>query len=413
MSISSRFNVVHLKDYVYFQEGPGIRNSQNTSEGVRFLNIRCFIDGRLDTESMKRISEAEAFGKYKHFLLDSGDYVVSSSGTLGRVAEVYPEDLPVMLNTSTIRFRSLDESKLDRLYLRYFLESEVFQQQVRLLATGSVQLNYGPSHLARVEMPLPNIEAQRAIGKFLDELTRKIRLNVESSKTLEDIARELFKSWFIDFDPVKSNMAGERPFGMNDSTAALFPMSFEDSELGPIPKGWSVRSFEELVVKQKVGQVYSSKNSSKKGKVPILDQKESGKIGFHDDPPGYVASPEEPVVVFGNHTCTLRLIPFPFSVIQNVFPLLSEKANIFWLFFALQGKQDYEGYKGHWPDFILHKIKTPRREVTDKFGELVKPLFQKIWTLEAETSSLSEVRDSLLPRLISGQLHAPKISAAS
>ena len=246
MTISSTYTVAKLSDYVYYQEGPGIRNYQNTTEGVKFLNIRCFVNGRLDTASMKKVAESEARGKYKHFLLDAGDYVVSSSGTLGRIAEVYPEDLPVMLNTSTIRFRPIDSSLLDRLYLRYFLESEVFQQQVKSLATGSVQLNYGPSHLAFVEMPLPPIEIQKAIGGVLDSLARKIDLNSEMSKTLESLAQAIFKSWFIDFDPVKAKMAGERPMGMDSATASLFPNSMAESELGVIPQGWEWKTIGDI-----------------------------------------------------------------------------------------------------------------------------------------------------------------------
>ncbi len=413
MTNPSSYGVVKLSDYVYFQEGPGIRNSQNTSEGVRFLNIRCFVDGRLDTASMKKVSEIEAYGKYKHFLLDVGDYVVSSSGTLGRIAEVYPEDIPVMLNTSTIRFRPIKNEFLDRLYLRYFLESEVFQQQVKSLATGSVQLNYGPSHLAFVEMPLPPIKSQRAIGKVLDNLTKQISLNHALSKTLEEIAQTIFKSWFIDFDPVKAKMNGEKPIGMDDVTAALFPDSFEESELGLIPKGWNVRTIGDSVIKQKVGKLFDSKTSFSIGTVPVLDQGKSGVVGFHNEQPGVFASPDMPLVVFANHTCTLRLISYPFSVIQNVFPLLGNEVDVLWLYFAIEGKQQFDSYKGHWPDFILHKIIQPSKDSTLAFRKTVEPFLKEKWLLEVQSKLLSDLRDSLLPRLISGELEIPEEMLAS
>jgi type I restriction enzyme S subunit len=104
----------------------------------------------------------------------------------------------------------------------------------------------------------------------------------------------------------------------------------------------------------------------------------------------------------------IRLIPYSFSVIQNVFPLLGNEADVFWLYFALQGKQNYEGYKGHWPDFISHQTVAPPGELTLKFGELVKPLFQMKWSLENQASILEHARESLLPRLISGELQIPE-----
>jgi type I restriction enzyme S subunit len=262
------------------------------------------------------------------------------------------------------------------------------------------------ANLKSLLIPWPeNAEVRRGIGETLSILDKKIQANNALAETLEAIAQSFFKSWFIDYDPVKAKMVGQKPVGMDDTSSALFPDSLEESKLGIIPKGWSVKRFGDLVIKQKVGRVFSSKDSLGSGRVPILDQKDSGKVGFHNEPPGYIASPDKPVVVFGNHTCVVRLIPYDFSVIQNVFPLLSDHADVFWLYFALQGKQDYEGYKGHWPDFILHETAVPPIELTSKFGELVNPLFKLKWSVEKETSTLEMLRDALLPRLVSGELH--------
>lgn len=269
------------------------------------------------------------------------------------------------------------------------------------------------SELKRLKIRIPESSTQHAISKFLHTIDSKIAANNALAKTLEDIAQTIFKSWFIDFDPVKAKMAGQEPVGMDAETAALFPDSMEESKLGLIPMGWTTKRFGDLVIKQKVGRVFSSKESFGNGRVPILDQKDSGKVGFHNESPGYIASPDEPVVVFGNHTCVIRLIPYEFSVVQNVFPLLSDHADVFWLYFALQGKQDYEGYKGHWPDFIVHKTAIPPKEMTLKFGELVKPLFKLKWSLESEAATVEEVRDALLPRLISGELQIPEETLAS
>ena len=99
----SHWRTERFPKVVFFQEGPGIRNWQYRDTGIPFLNIRCLVDGRLDRPSMNCLDPDEVNDKYRHFLLDVGDYVVSSSGTIGRLAEVASDDLPCMLNTSVIR----------------------------------------------------------------------------------------------------------------------------------------------------------------------------------------------------------------------------------------------------------------------------------------------------------------------
>jgi type I restriction enzyme S subunit len=426
----SSYGVVKLNDYVYFQEGPGIRNSQNTSEGVRFLNIRCFVDGRLDTASMKKVSENDAYGKYKHFLLDVGDYVVSSSGTLGRIAEVYPEDIPVMLNTSTIRFRPIKKEFLDRLYLRYFLESEVFQQQVKSLATGSVQLNYGPSHLAFVEMPLPPIKSQRAIGEVLDNLTKQISLNHALSKTLEDIAQTIFKSWFIDFDPVKAKMNGEKPKGMDDETAALFPDSFEESELGLIPKGWNVQSLDEISDYLNGLAMQRFPVTDEENQLPVIKiaQLRAGNTSGADIASGLIDSRfviKDGDILFswsgtlevetwagGPGALNQHLFKVSGKTVPDWFSYLSTK---YFLTFFRQIASSKATTMGHIQRSHLSesKIALPSKVLMKRVSELLEPLITKKVNSLIESRTLAEIRDSLLPRLISGELEIPEEMLAS
>ena len=238
---------VPLPDVVYFQEGPGLRNWQYRDQGIPFVNIRCLKDGRLARSEMTCLDPEEVEEKYKHFLLEAGDFVVSSSGTLGRLAEVFEEDLPCMLNTSVIRFRPLDGDVLDRRFLKAFLRSDLFHSQILVHASGSAQLNYGPTHLKQMILPLPPIEEQRNIGRLLGVLDDRID-NIRSlNHTLEAIAQALFKSWFVDFDPVRAKAEGREPEGMDAATAALFPGGLIDSELGSIPEGWKVDEIGDLV----------------------------------------------------------------------------------------------------------------------------------------------------------------------
>lgn len=267
--------------------------------------------------------------------------------------------------------------------------------------------------LQSLRVLVPERINQQTIASILATLDEKIRLNTELSKTLEAIAQTIFKSWFIDFDPVHAKARGEQPEGMDAETAALFPDSFEDSELGPIPKGWGISAIGDIIERHKPGKIYDQKKVSTLGEVPVLDQGKSGVIGFHDDAPGVCATPDNPFVVFANHTCSLRIVSFPFSCIQNVFPLKGNGVDTKWLFFAVQGKQKFDSYKGHWPDFVLKKVVVSNDQLSNRFGAVVDALLRLQWAATAESSVLSCVRDSLLPRLISGELEIPEEMLAS
>ena len=274
--------------------------------------------------------------------------------------------------------------------------------------TGTTVRRISFDVLYEQQIPLPSIEEQERINSFIATFDRKIQLNISKSRTLEKIAESIFRSWFIDFDPVRAKMDGEQPVGMDDATAALFPDSMEDSELGPIPSGWEVVAIGDVLVKQKPGKLYDQKTSSQSGLIPVLDQGRSGVVGYHNEAPGYFATPENPVVVFANHTCSLRFIAYPFSVIQNVFPILGNELSVSWLYFALQGKQKFDSYKGHWPDLVIKPVVRPTQIVSKAFENLTSPLMKLMWNLEKENQGLVQLRDSLLPRLISGELQIPE-----
>ncbi len=140
--------VVPLPKMTEFREGPGIRHWQytNSTEGTRFINIRCIQDGDLILDAANRVEDEEANGKYAHFQLQEWDIAISASGTLGRSAVVRKSHLPLLLNTSVIRFRPV-ECVSSFAYMRGYLGSYIFLDEQRTLASGSVQKNFGPTHL--------------------------------------------------------------------------------------------------------------------------------------------------------------------------------------------------------------------------------------------------------------------------
>lgn len=148
-----------LTEVFDFLEGPGLRNWQytNSDVGTRFINIRCIQDNDLDLRAANRITDSEANGKYSHFHLKAWDVVVSTSGTLGRTAIVRNAHLPLVLNTSVIRFRPL-QSKMGFCFLYEYLKSPEFLYKLESMASGSVQKNFGPMHLRRIKLVCPSFK---------------------------------------------------------------------------------------------------------------------------------------------------------------------------------------------------------------------------------------------------------------
>ena len=195
---------VKFPEVLFFQEGPGVRNTQYTNEGVKLLNVANLVDGSIDLSTSDRyISTSEAFGKYKHFLCDEGDFIVASSGIKveyidKKMGFVTKEMLPLCMNTSTIRFKALDKNILNIRYFMYFLKSNDFKQQLARHITGSAQLNYGPSHLKIMTMPLVSIEEQVAIVNKLDITADLLQIRNKQLQKFDDLIKARFVEMFGD-----------------------------------------------------------------------------------------------------------------------------------------------------------------------------------------------------------------------
>jgi type I restriction enzyme, S subunit len=168
-----------LSEICWFQEGPGVRNHQFTSTGVKLFNGTNIEKGKIDLDKTNRyISEREAFGWYSHFLADVDDIVIACSGISidkfdEKVAVIDNRHLPLCMNTSTMRFKVKQEI-LDKYYLLHFLRSSSFKNQIGGTATGSAQLNFGPSHVSVVKIQLPELSEQIEIANILSDMDAEI-----------------------------------------------------------------------------------------------------------------------------------------------------------------------------------------------------------------------------------------------
>ena len=199
---------VNLNDICFFQEGPGVRKHQYCTKGVKLINVSNLVNGEVDLSNSNRyISQEEAYGRYKHFLIDEGDLIIASSGVKveyldKKVAFIKKENLPLCMNTSTIRFKVKNKNELDILYLSYFLKSKNFKNQISKLITGSAQLNFGGSHLKKINLFLPELNVQKKVSTLLLLIDNTIKNMQRKISILEQLTKSLFTRMFGD---IKTN----------------------------------------------------------------------------------------------------------------------------------------------------------------------------------------------------------------
>ncbi len=370
-------------------------------------------------------------------------------GRKGSVGKLHISFTPCWVSDTAFYVK---QDTIEDTYFTYYLLSTLGLEGMNTDAAVP-GLNRDNAHRLEVRIPESAAERKKLVVPLI-ALDRKIQLNHQINQTLEQMAQAIFKSWFVDFEPVKAKIAALEAGGSEDdallaamqaiagsalfttdaadadaatqlarlqaehpeqyttlrATAELFPAAMQDSELGEIPEGWSVNKIEDLIQRISVGKRYSQKTVFESGSIPVLDQGKSGIIGYHNDEPGLKASEDDPVIVFANHTCYMRLVMHDFSAIQNVLPFKGKELNIYWIYLATLGKQKFTEYKGHWPDFVIKDVVTPNNIIASHFGSIVKNLFITQFHNEQQSASLSNIRDTLLPKLLSGEL---SVSAAT
>ena len=415
-----------------FQEGPGILAKDFRACGVPLLRLRNIENPTVQIAGCNFLDPEKVASKWNHFRLQQGDLLISTSASLGRVSVVGQEAVGAVAYTGIIRFRSSDE-RLHHEYLRAFLSSKSFVEQAERMATGSVIKHFGPSHLRQMAITLPPIKEQVFIAELFDVLDDRITLLRETNATLEAIAQALFKSWFVDFDPVRVKSEGLEPQAMDAPTAALFPDSFEESELGLVPKGWRVGTVADL------GEVIC-------GKTPPTSQPEN----YGDDVPFItipdmhgrllVTSTNRSLSRLGAETQKKKYLPVGSVCVSCIATpgLVVRVTSDAQTNQQINSVVPFERWGKSFPLFLLRRIGDAVRaggsggsvfhnlsksgfeelkvllvsdDLAQRFDEIVEPLITKILENQQQSETLTQLRDTLLPRLISGQLRLPEAQA--
>ncbi|NMG03358.1 restriction endonuclease subunit S [Azoarcus taiwanensis] len=397
---------------------------------IRTTNVR---SGRIDLSECRYVDQTTYEKWTRRARLEVGDVVLTREAPIGEVGLVQ-DAMGVFLGQRLMQYRA-DRRVLEPRFLLYsFLSPELQHQFGSHEGSGSVVSHIRVGDCFRFMLRLPPLEVQSQIADILGALDDRITLLRETNATLEAIAQALFKSWFVDFDPVRAKAEGRSPNGMDEATAALFPDGFEESELGLVPRGWSLRP---------LASAYdiNPKRQLKKGaSAPYADMASAPTSGHGIS--GHVVREAGSGSRFINgDTLLARITPClengktafvdfladdevgwgstEFIVLRPKAPLPAFHAYLLcrhapFRDFAIQSMSGTSGRQRVQNDILgRYPIAVPSTNVAEAFASIVDALWQRVAANNRQAQTLATLRDTLLPRLISGQLRLPEAEVES
>ena len=296
----------------------------------------------------------------------------------------------LVASTGFVLIRNKNAENYSTRFLFYYLSSNSVVKHLSNIAelSQSTFPSFSPKDLGKIDLPELTIEKQTKIASILSAYDDLIENNNKRIKILEQIAENLYKEWFVRF---------------------RFPR-YETAEFeNGIPKGWEVVRVKNCLKRLPFNRLYKQDELESSGKVIVIDQSSNEFMGYHNNEPSHYASFEDPIILFGDHSCKFVLMTKNFSLGENVVPFKSigtEEFDNYYLYYAVHKLIVTEEYKRHWGRFTAMKIFKPQINLQKKFAEFVKQLIHKKEMLWIQNQNLIKQRDLLLPRLMSGKLEA-------
>lgn len=425
--------------------------------GYPVLSAKHVKTDRLVNEEAIRFANEAMYKKWMKVEIQEGDIVLTSEAPLGQVYYLNGKT-KYLLGQRVFGLRPKKE-EINPLYLAAWLASAKGQALLEARATGSTVLGIKQAELLKVEVDVPPEDIQELVARNRYDLVNKININTQTNQTLEQIAQAIFKSWFVDFDPVKAKMetlaaggSGEdaelaamrvisaksidelnslkannpEAFKKLAHTAALFPAAMQDSELGEIPLGWKVSTLSSLIELTGGGTPKRSEDTYWNGDIPWFS--------VRDVPSGsnvFVVDTDEKITGLGLRKSSTKLLPKGTTIItargtvgklalvgtdmcmnQSCYGIRGKEVGDFYNYFNLKEAVTTLQHNTHGAVFDTITTKTfdtysmafSGTELANKFDEVVAPILQKIEANVRQNIQLSALRDSLLPKMLAGQL---------
>ena len=379
-------------------------------EGAISLSPKNIINGELNLEQCTYI-KWDKYYESPEIMINPNEIIITKTGSsVGRTTFVRRVDHPMTLNPQLVVLKNISENAE---FLSYYIKSALFQSVLKSIVVGSAIPTLSQKNLANLKINVPKeVDDQRRIASILSSLDRKIELNNKINADLEEMAQAIFKNWFVDFEPFKDG-------------------KFVDSELGMIPEGWKVGRLDEIA--DVVGGSTPSKAKpeyyTQKG-IAWLTPKD-----LSNHPAVYTSRGEIDITEEGYNSTSTKLMPKGtilftsrapigyISIAQNDIctnqgfkSLVPKKAGTCFLYCFLkcvtpeiENKSTGSTFKEASGSLMKSlQVIMPEQKVFEDFETIVSPLFARIESLEKENSRLSLLRDTLLPRLMSGELEIPE-----
>jgi len=405
------------------------RPSEFVDAGVAFIRAADMDTGRVLFGSASKINEP-ARQRITKGIGAPGDVLLSHKGTVGKVALVPSDAPPFVCSPQTTFWRTLDEERLDGRYLYAFLRSPEFRQQLGTRSGETDMAAYVSLTSQRgLSVTFPPIREQRAIAHILGTLDDKIELNRRMNETLKAMAHALFKSWFVDFDPVRAKAEGRDP-GLPKPLADLFPDHLVDSEIGEIPEGWEVGSILDRAALISGGTPKTGRSEYWGGVIAWASAKDVSQAaetfllttdrtitnkGLAESSTQLIPALATVVVARGATTGRMVMFGIDMAMNQTCYALASAVGTPFALYCHLRQGIGNLVHAAHGSVFDTITTRTwknsrfvlPPVEVSRCFERTVLPLFEHILARSKEARTLTALRDVLLPELISGDLRVP------
>jgi type I restriction enzyme S subunit len=404
--------------------GSQLHKEDYVVKGTPIITVEHLGENRIVHENLPRVSDKDRT-RLSKYQLKTGDIVFSRVGSVDRRALVQAKEDGWLFSGRCLRVRPIQEI-VDSRWLSYFFGLPAFKTYIRSIAVGATMPSLNTTILSDIPIYFPPLDIQKSAARILIDLDDRITLLRETNATLEAIAQTLFKSWFVDFDPVRAKQQGCQPEGMDSSTAALFPDSFEESELGMVPMGWRVGTLGQIADTVRSQRKPSELNSDTNyvglehiprrclslanwGSAEVLESAKScfskddilfGKLRpyFHK----VVIAPFDGVCSTDILVCQSKLREYYGLVTMHLFSKTL-------IDYAERLSNGAKMPRINWKDLAAYPIVLPPPDVAESYRVVVDSLFQTMLTNIQQAQTLSTLRDTLLPRLISGQLRIDDI----
>jgi type I restriction enzyme, S subunit len=391
-----------------------------SEQGLPMVRVTDIRGGFLDLSGTLKVND-DVFEEFtRRHRPERGDIVFSRVGTYGNASYV-PNDAPFCLGQNT----AIIHPSIDSRFLHYCLQSPAVREQIEHSVVGSTQKTISLKSISALQIPVPPPQELGAIAHILGTLDDKIELNRRMNETLEAMARALFKSWFVDFDPVRAKVEGRDP-GLPKPLADLFPDSFEDSELGEIPKGWAVGRFGDVVdlLREQECPLLSPGVLFQHFSIPAFDEGQTARMEYGESikslksrvPAGVVLfsklNPEIERVWLVDVVSADRAVCSTEFLVLNPLPPFT-RSSMYCLMRLPFFRQQIVGLvtgtsKSHQraqvKSILNLPVVIPPSSIGAAFDRTSESLLARTLESRRESRTLSTLREALLPKLISGEL---------